>query len=571
MTGNFLHHRLADPHNVHKHAMRQFEMNHLGGHAKVEEQKKKKQSALKLQSAVLDTGEKPPPPVHDLAGLSCSDHGGPSDDLAKEMIYWSDIPSDDAFVSPIGANSKKRKYLTFEPDGGGFNNIRMSMETMIVMAHAMSRTLVMPPSQGMYLLRKGSGKKHFSFDDFYHLEQVGYEHAGLHVISMEEFLKTEAMTGNLFNKTTGDAAFPPNNRTNWDGIDPKPLKEYLRDVTLTPLNWTPGSCLVAFPSDDGPEHFAELDEMMKEVNANFPRVQEFVNKPVPVNAPATERLREAVAGQVKQLCVYDEKMQDAPVVHFMCYHKMRVRFLTHFYAFLFFESWEQDLFNKRFVRDHLRYADEIQCAAARVVAAIRDRARRRDPTGNPNGDFDSFHIRRVRRRVSVDEVNILRFFQYKATRLEADQIYENTKDELQEKATVFVATDHQGKPFFKPLADHYDLVFLSDFKEELKDANTNYLGMIDQLVASRGRVFFGCFHSTFSGFIFRMRGYHSQKEKVEGWDQGILPKSYYYSGKHEKSIYQSYGPLRTPYFSREFPISWRDIDKGVEELSAFGV
>jgi len=162
-------------------------------------------------------------------------------------------------------------------------------------------------------------------------------------------------------------------------------------------------------------------------------------------------------------------------------------------------------------------------------------------------------------------------FQYKATRLEADQIYENTKDELQEKATVFVATDHQGKPFFKPLADHYDLVFLSDFKEELKDVNTNYLGMIDQLVASRGRVFFGCFHSTFSGFIYRMRGYHSQKEKVEGWDQGVLPKSYYYSGKHEKSIYQSYGPLRTPYYSREFPISWRDIDKGVEELSAFGV
>eukprot|EP00986_Skeletonema_menzelii_P005115 scaffold1811_cov145-Skeletonema_menzelii.AAC.6 len=560
MTGNFLHHRLADPHNVHKHAMRQFEMNHLGGHAKLDEQMKKQKIATKLQSTVTDSGEKPPPPVHDLAGLSCSDHGGPSDDLAKEMIYWSDIPSDDKFVSPIGANSDKRKYLTFEPDGGGFNNIRMSMETMIVMAHAMSRTLVMPPSQGMYLLRKDRGKQrvHFSFDDFYHLEQVGYEHAGLHVISMEEFLLTEAMTGNLFNTTTGDVAFPPNNQTNWDGIDPKPLKEYLRDVTLTPLNWNPGSCLVAFPSDDGQEHFAELDEMMKEVNANFPKVQEFIDKPVPVNAPAIERLREAVAGRIKNLCVYDEKMQDASVIHFMCYHKMRVRFLTHFYAFLFFESWEQDLWSKRFVRDHLRYSDEIQCAAARVVAAIRERVRRNDPTGNPNGDFDSFHIRRGD-------------FQYKNTRLEADQIYENTKDKLQEKATVFVATDHQGKPFFKPLADHFDLVFLKDFKEELKDVNTNYFGMIDQLVASRGRVFFGCYHSTFSGFIFRMRGYHSQKEKVEGWEHGVLPNSYYYSGKKEKAMYESYGPLRTPYYSREFPTSWRDIDQGIEELSALGV
>ncbi len=162
-------------------------------------------------------------------------------------------------------------------------------------------------------------------------------------------------------------------------------------------------------------------------------------------------------------------------------------------------------------------------------------------------------------------------FQYKNTRLEADQIYDNAKDKLKEKATVFVATDHQQKPFFKPLADHFDLVFLSDFKEELKDVNTNYFGMIDQLVASRGRVFFGCFHSTFSGFIFRVRGYHSQKDKTEGWERGVLPDSYYYSGKNEKSIYQTYGPLKTPFYSREFPISWRDIDKGIEELSALGV
>ena len=271
------------------------------------------------------------------------------------------------------------------------------METMIVMSHAMSRTLVMPPSQGIYLLRKDRGKQrvHFSFDDFYHLEQVGYEHVGLNVISMEEFLNAEAMTGNLVNKTSGVVVFPPDNRTNWDGIDPKPLREYLRDVTLTPLNWNPESCIVAIPSDDGPEHFNELDQMMKEVKTNFPKIQEFIDKPTPVDASTSERLREAVAGKIKQPCVYDEVMQEAPVIHFMCYNKMRVRFLTHFYAFLFFEDWKQDLWTKRFVRDHLRYSDEIQCAAARVVAAIRDRARRRDPIGNPNGDFDSFHIRRV--------------------------------------------------------------------------------------------------------------------------------------------------------------------------------
>lgn len=38
--------------------------------------------------------------------------------------------------------------------------------------------------------------------------------------------------------------------------------------------------------------------------------------------------------------------------------------------------------------------DEIQCAAARVVAAVRKHARERDPKGNPNGVFDTFHVRR---------------------------------------------------------------------------------------------------------------------------------------------------------------------------------
>jgi hypothetical protein len=38
---------------------------------------------------------------------------------------------------------------------------------------------------------------------------------------------------------------------------------------------------------------------------------------------------------------------------------------------------------------------------------------------------------------------------------------------------------------------------MDDFKPLLKGVNTNYYGMIDQLVASRGRKFFGCWHSTY--------------------------------------------------------------------------
>jgi hypothetical protein len=60
-----------------------------------------------------------------LAGLDCSSWGGPSTKEAlQEMVYWQDIPGDEGYVSPFKSKSMTQ-YMTFEPDGGGWNNIRM--------------------------------------------------------------------------------------------------------------------------------------------------------------------------------------------------------------------------------------------------------------------------------------------------------------------------------------------------------------------------------------------------------------------------------------------------------------
>ena len=96
---------------------------------------------------------------HKVAGLSCAKYGGPADEVAAEMVYWQDIPIDAGYVSPFKHTGPDPKYLTFEPDEGGWNNIRMSMETAVVMAHATGRTLVLPPEQGMYLLHKVSERR----------------------------------------------------------------------------------------------------------------------------------------------------------------------------------------------------------------------------------------------------------------------------------------------------------------------------------------------------------------------------------------------------------------------------
>jgi hypothetical protein len=213
-----------------------------------------------------------------------------------------------------------------------------------------------------------------------------------------------------------------------------------------------------------------------------------------------------------------------------------------------------DTWMKRFVRDHIRYIDEIQCAAARIVHAVRERSRKRNP--ELNGDFDSFHIRRGD-------------FQFKTTRIEADKIYENSHEWLTENKTVFVATDERNKTFFQPLKDHLDIVFLDDFKKELEGVNTNYYGMIDQLVASRGNVFVGCWFSTFTGFINRIRGYRSQKDKLPGYEDGTLPTTYYYATPDKKYEMHKYVPVRGGFFNREFPTAWRNIDMGIGELPKY--
>jgi hypothetical protein len=76
---------------------------------------------------------------HRVAGLSCKLHGGPSDESAAEMIYWRDITADATFISPFQNTGPSPKYLTFEPDEGGFNNVRMATETAIALAISMGR------------------------------------------------------------------------------------------------------------------------------------------------------------------------------------------------------------------------------------------------------------------------------------------------------------------------------------------------------------------------------------------------------------------------------------------------
>ena len=66
--------------------------------------------------------------IHPVAHLNCADHGGPTDPhIIDEMVFWSDIPSDASYLSPMHplndpyTPDDTERYLTFEPDHGGWS------------------------------------------------------------------------------------------------------------------------------------------------------------------------------------------------------------------------------------------------------------------------------------------------------------------------------------------------------------------------------------------------------------------------------------------------------------------
>ena len=287
---------------------------------------------------------------HPVAHLNCADHGGPTDpDIVDEMVFWSDVPSDSSYLSPMHplrdphTSDDVERYLSFEPDHGGWNNVRMAMETALVMSHAMGRTLVLPPQQGVYLLDGGGGGGTLGFDDFYHLDAISVEHRGFKVISMEEFLITVGNAGDLIDKEEEEGGgettvvrYPPENRTNWDGKDRDNLWEYLRSVGNTP-EWDPWECALAIPRSTDNESITELVDIHRSImDGTFgkprPTLEEFNGHPTAVNASIAERMREMLADR-ENLCIYDKAMQGSKLIHLKVVNKPKeVRLLTHFYG-----------------------------------------------------------------------------------------------------------------------------------------------------------------------------------------------------------------------------------------------
>jgi len=120
-----------------------------------------------------------------------------------------------------------------------------------------------------------------------------------------------------------------------------------------------------------------------------------------------------------------------------------------------------------------------------------------------------------------------------------EKIYHSTKYTMKPNSTVFIATDDKNKTYFEVLRQHYDICFLDDFADEINCLNSNYFGIIDQIVASKGDIFFGTYYSTLSAYVNRLRGYYSTRDKLPEYELGKL-QSYYFSPRDKKYTMTEY-------------------------------
>jgi len=432
------------------------------------------------------------------------------------LAYWN--TGEPTMASPFAVPDAPEKFITFTPDHGGWNNVRMSLEIIFIIAAATGRTLVLPPPEPLYLMHHDKENKFRAFGDFFPMDKLQHR---VKVVSMKDYLqdaRSPAIPSDMDASQVREAADNCVHRRKSDNACDH-VNGYLK-ATGTFQNISMKTCLVfdepAFRTGDLPTDPQVLDH-----------IGEF-------------------CGQ-RPVHYWDKATQHDPETIFFDAGSHDYRLLTHFYDMILFTDPKLHNYMARFVRDYLHYHDVIYCAAGKIVKAVQTEALALDQ--NPAaridregaGAFSALHVRRGD-------------LQYNKVKFPAQEWYDNTQEVWEPNELMYVATDERNKTFFDDFAVHHPLRFLDDYWDlaGLGDLDPNYMGMIDTIVASRARAYAGTWFSTFSGYINRLRGYHGMT-MLDSW----------YSWLPRKRKMHDWEVVDTNVYAFEFPDGWIGIDADV--------
>lgn len=437
------------------------------------------------------------------------------------LAYWNE--GETVIKSPfdvrLNSNDDTAKFLTFTPDRGGWNNVRMSLEIMVVVAAVTGRTLVLPPKEPLYLLHHDHGNRYRGFGDFFPLHET-HQRLGIDVISALEYVQHPA------------APSVPD------------------DIVKKNLELAADHCDKRAKSSNACVHMSNyLKQTGSYVNVSALHTcwifdEEYYQTGEPPKDAAVLAWITETCGPTRDVVYWSKETADKGTLFFDAGMKQN-RLLTHFYGMIHFTNATLDNYYKRMVRDALHYHDGIVCAAGKVIKAVEKEAlllmEQNGETYDPavsDTPFSGFHIRRGD-------------LQYKRVKIPAQEWYDNTKELWKPHELLYIATDERNKTFFNDLSKHYNIRFLDDYWDVagLEKVDPNTLGMIETLVTSRGRLFCGTWFSTFSGYITRLRGY-AGLSMMTSW-YGFLPKK---DAVHEWTNKNKFA------YAYEWPDGWIGID-----------
>jgi len=478
--------------------------------------------------------------------LNCNVFGGPDvkEKHSRAMSYWKIVEQDKAYPNPIP--DLDHRYLTFQVDeheGVDWDGHHLAMESALALSFATGRTLVLPPPLKMGL----AGGVSASYDSFYDLKTLDGAYDGIHIITMDQFLREEGMNGKLVDLSSGQKIDVPNGITDWSSqSEKKGLWEYLEKVGEIPA-WLPDECIHLVPNKRKDaksylENMAALEVQLNDLTSGksgrVPEPADYAGSPVDVNALARDRLGEFLAGR-KEKCMYNEQIHNAKLVYIKLDdtsspdQSIYLSPLSRpFYSFIFFENWKDDLWMKRLMRDGLRYKDDLICAAARVTKELEGRAKSKSDTDS----YYTFSMARGSNFATQHKISL-------------EEFKKQTDDKISEGKTVYIAGALQKMSVFDSLTDKFDVSSLLDYGHLLPDIEPIYFPLVDQLVAARGLEHLPGF-SSYSG---RLYGYYS------GLKQSREMVDFYYGTTSEHFF-----SLNQPFSIQEFPISWRYLDFSIK-------
>eukprot|EP01039_Chlorochromonas_danica_P010999 gene10999-12246_t len=468
----------------------------------------------------------------------------------------------DCFESPLrihhGLHAKPshRKFIVFQPDEGGWNNIRMALEVVIVFAMVTGRILVIPPSAILYLLvlNKKWGQNKATIEAYFDFSRLRAG-KGLETMPMEQFLSTIAAPGLL--------SLPlPKNDTH---LIRKPLWNYLESACET-RQWQPGKVFIGFNITSH-----ESGHILEESQGGSEHLGDF-------QAVDPKRLDEFSMNKERKLWPYDNSLNYHRALFFPGHHENRL--LTHYYSYLFWANPKEEKLVKRIVRDRLRYHDEIFCVASRIIErllVLQDQPSTISSSSMPllprpgslddmDAKYVAFHIRRGD-------------FQQKHTRLPAEEIVALTNHLVPDRKEriAYIATDEGNRSFFAPFEAEYKAIyFLKDVEggSGIEEVNPNYVGMIEQVICAGAHTFIGTPLSTFTAYITRMRGYLNRTITIDAPlssdkhrmgkrildRRGIYERTYYFM-KNQMYQLHTHPKVHFPLWVRDFVEVFKDIDE----------